>query len=81
MLSELTWVPFLRLPVKIVHFHDDGSKTVEEAVSLELKEPDENKVNFPDKVIVTADISDQIKPAAKKGEKLLLNPNSRVRSR
>lgn len=68
--TELTWIPFLRLPVKIVNFHDDGSKTVEEAVSLELKEPEENKVKFPDKVIVTADVSDQIKPAGKRGEKL-----------
>lgn len=68
-ITELTWIPFLRLPVKIVHFHDDGSKTVEEAVSLEVREPDENKVKFPDKIVVTADISDQLRHP-RKGEKV-----------
>ena len=70
LITELTWIPFLRLPVKIVHFHDDGSKTVEEAVSLELREPDENKVKVPDKIVVTADLSDQLRHPRKGGEKL-----------
>jgi len=69
LVSELTLIPFLRQPVKIVNFNDDGSKTVVEAVSIELREPDEEKVRLPDKMIVTADASDQIKPRQKVGEK------------
>ena len=69
LVSEFTFIPFLRQPVKIVNFNDDGSKTVEEAVSIELREPEEDKVRLPDKMIVTADASDQIKPRQKVGEK------------
>jgi hypothetical protein len=69
LLSEITWVPFLRQPVKIVNFQEDGSKTVDEAISIELKEPDDDKVKLPDKVIVTADASDILKPRTKAGEK------------
>src|ERR1044072_8290263 len=39
LVSELTVIPFLRQPVKIVNFNDDGSKTIEEAVSMELRAP------------------------------------------
>ena len=53
----------------IVNYNDDGSKTIEEAVSIELGEPDEDKVKLPDKMIVTADASDQFKPRQKAGEK------------
>jgi len=69
LVSEHTLIPFLRQPVKIVNFNDDGSKTVEEAISIELSEPDEDKVRLPDKMIVTADASDQFKPRQKAGEK------------
>lgn len=69
LVSEHTLIPFLREPVKIVNFNDDGSRTVEEAVSIEISEPDEDKVRLPDKMIVTADASDQLKPRQKAGEK------------
>jgi len=67
--NELTLIPFLRQPVKIVNFNDDGSKTVEEAVSIEIREPEEDKVKLPDKMIVTADASDFFKPRQKVGER------------
>ena len=44
-------------------------RDVVEAVSIEIREPDEEKVRLPDKMIVTADASDQIKPRQKVGEK------------
>ena len=69
VISELTFIPFLRQPVKTVDFNDDGSKRVEEAVSIELKEPDEDKVRLPDKMIVTTDASDSLKRMLKVGEK------------
>ena len=69
VISEFTWIPFLRQPVKIVNFQDDGSKTVEEAVSVELREPEADRVKLPDKVIVTTDASEQFKPRRKAGEK------------
>lgn len=69
VITELTWIPFLRQPVKSVNFNDDGSKNVEEAVSIELKEPDEDKVRLSDKILVTADASDVLKPRPKVGEK------------
>ena len=69
LVSELTFIPFIRQPVKMVNFNDDGSKKVEEAVSIELREPDEEKVKLPDKMIVTTDASDQFKPRQKVGEK------------
>jgi len=69
LVSELTLIPFLRQPVKIVNFNDDGSKTVEEAISIELREPEEDKVKLPEKMMITADASDQLKPRQKVGEK------------
>ena len=69
LVSELTVIPFLRQPVKIINYNDDGSKTIEEAVSIELREPEEDKTRLPDKMIVTADASDQFKPRQKAGEK------------
>jgi hypothetical protein len=68
LISEFTFIPFLTQPVKIVNFQDDGSKTIDEAISIDLKEPDEDKVKLPDKMIVTADASDSILRRAK-GEK------------
>ena len=68
LIAEMTYIPFLKQPVKTVNFHDDGSKTIDQAVSIELKEPDEDKVKLPDKMIVTADASDSILRRVK-GEK------------
>lgn len=67
--TELTWIPFLRLPVKIVHFHEDGSQTVEEATAIDLKEPEEKKVKFPNHVAITSDATDQFLHPHKGGEK------------
>jgi len=69
LIAEHTIIPFLKLPVKTVNFNEDGSKTVDEALSIELKEPDEDKVKLPDKVMVTTDASDLFKPRQKQTDK------------
>jgi hypothetical protein len=67
--TELTWIPSLKLPVKFVFYHDDGSQTVEEATSIDLKEPEEKKTKFPDHIAVTKDTTDEILRSRKGGEK------------
>ena len=56
--SEVISIPEFRLPVKTTDFEEDGSKTVTEATSITLGEPEETKTRLSVNMPVTMDIPD-----------------------
>lgn len=69
VITELTWIPFLKLPVKVVYLHEDGSQTVEVATSIDVTEPEEKKTKFPNHIAVTKDATEEVFRPGKGGEK------------
>jgi hypothetical protein len=51
--SEATRIPSLKVPVKFVNFNDDGSQSIEEAVSILWGEPPQDRVRLSPKLKVT----------------------------
>ena len=54
--SEVVTIPSLKHPVKTITFNDDGSQTIEEAVSVVWGAPDSEKVKLNPRVRVTGEV-------------------------
>jgi len=54
--SEVVHIPSLKHPVKTITFNDDGSQTIEEAVSVVWGEPAREKVKLNPRVKVTGEV-------------------------
>jgi len=54
--SEVVTIPSLKHPVKTITFNDDGSQTIEEAVSLVWGDPDKEKVKLNQRIKVTGEV-------------------------
>lgn len=62
--SETTIIPSLKMPVKFVNFNDDGSQSIEEAVSILWGEPAQERVRLSPKLKVVE--TDAIEKTLKK---------------
>jgi len=51
--SEVIKIPSLKMPVKFVNFDDDGSQSIEEAVSIVWGEPSQDRVRLSPKLKIT----------------------------
>jgi hypothetical protein len=54
--SEVVTIPSLKHPVKTITFNDDGSQTIEEAVSVVWGAPDNEKVKLGPRIKVTGEV-------------------------